>query len=91
MLLDETGILICELIHPFSRYKPDDKSSCLVGIIETWNPNVSKGSSQIKTKQISPIFGADAVQLYKSAIEAHPVTTAIKAQMRQKLCARFLF
>ena len=49
------------------------------GIIETWNPKAAKGSPQITTVKISPMFDADTVQQYQKVIEAHPVTTVVKS------------
>jgi hypothetical protein len=46
-------------------------------VIEKWDPKIKM--SQIKTVKISPMFGADAVRLYKDANEAHPATAAVKS------------
>jgi hypothetical protein len=41
--------------------------------------DVTDSRSQTKTVKISPMFGADAVRLYKDANEAHPATVAVKS------------
>ena len=38
-----------------------------------------KEVSQVKTIKMSPLFGSDAVKLYKAANEAHPTSTLVKS------------
>jgi hypothetical protein len=65
--------------HYTPRVKPDYDDVKVEGVIETWDTKLPKGTSQIKTIKISPKFGADAVQLYRAANEAHPATTVVKS------------
>ncbi len=58
---------------------PDYEDCKVDGIIETWNPKLSKGTSQIKTAKISPMFGPDVVRLYTNANEVHPPSTLVKS------------
>ncbi len=45
---------------------------------------------QIKTVKIPQMFGADAVQLYKDANEAHPATAAVKSLEAAENCLQWL-
>ena len=50
------------------------------GLIEKWNTKLGKGTSQIKTIPISPMFGPEIVTLYKNANDKHPAGTVVKSQ-----------
>jgi hypothetical protein len=39
------------------------------GVIEEWDPKKPKGTSQIKTIMVSPMFGPEIVDLYKKLNE----------------------
>jgi len=64
--------------HCTPRVTPEYDDVPVDGVIEKWDPRLK--TSQIKTIKISPMFGADVVQLYKKANEAHPATTVVKSQ-----------
>ena len=66
--------------HYTPREKPDYDLVPVDGIIEKWDTKIAKGTPQIKTIKISPMFGADVVRQYKAANEAHPPGTAVKSE-----------
>ena len=65
--------------HYTPRNKPVYDEVSVEGIIETWDTKIAKGTPQIKTVKISPMFCADTVRLYREANEAHPASTVVKS------------
>ena len=66
--------------HYTPREKPEYDLVPVDGISEKWDTKIAKGTPQIKTIKISPMFGADVVRQYKAANEAHPPGTAVKSE-----------
>ena len=60
------------------RVKPLHGDVKVDNIIEDWDPKKSKGTSQLKSVMISPMFGPDRVKDYKAFNEAYSPTAHIK-------------
>ena len=50
------------------------------GVIEEWDPKKPKGTSQIKTIMVSPMFGPEIVDLYKKLNEKYDPAAQIKSK-----------
>ena len=51
--------------HYTPRAQPDYDDISVDGVIEKWDPKLSKANSQMKTIKISPMFTPDKVKMYK--------------------------
>ena len=48
-------------------------------VLEKWDPKKGKGDNQLKFMDISPMFGPDVVQLYKTANQAYNPAVQVKS------------
>ena len=63
------------------RVKPATHSDVAIdGVIEEWDPKKPKGTSQIKTIMVSPMFGPEIVALYKKLNEKYDPAAQIKSK-----------
>ena len=75
------------LVNYTPRKKPEYDPVPVEGLIEKWDTKDPKGTSQIKTIKILPMFGADAVRMYKSANESHTMVGGSASAHRLSRCS----
>ena len=69
------------ITHYTPRVRPATHSDvALDGVIEEWDPKKPKGTSQIKTIMVSPMFGPEIVDLYKKLNEKYDPAAQIKSK-----------
>jgi hypothetical protein len=66
------------IVNYTPRVKPEHSDVKIRGISEEFDPKEARGTSQIKTINVSPMFGPDIVGQYTARNEAYSPDVAIK-------------
>jgi hypothetical protein len=65
--------------HYTPRSTPHQQDVTIEGIIEKWDPKKGKNDNQTKSIDISPMFGPDVVELYKTANQGYNPAALVKS------------